>query len=336
MDCALFHDQLDARLDGTLPAADHAAVEAHRATCHRCDELYQLMRADDGDGPATATDPVGHGGMAAPSGLAESILARTSGPPCARAQAGLGELVDRALDDLGLAPDEQLDQEVELALVDAHVRHCPECAAVSRAMMRLRDDLCTFAELSPDAALVHDVLASTTSRPVREASLWTRLRDAGQHLLERPRIAWEAGYVATLVVWLFFGASWSPLRATPAQALTLIQQSASDTQAAGVSAVAALNRRVGRLSERALGHERTPDDATGILAGLSAYSRQAAQAAPDLGTHWRRFTAAVMDRDLFSGVDALRSLGRDAGAVLRRLISTTTDSGPLPDQRSTS
>jgi len=94
------------------------------------------------------------------------------------------------------------------------------------------------------------------------------LRIARNHCIDqirrwkaRPRIAWEAGYVATLVVWLFFGASWSPLRATPAQALTLIQQGASDT---------------------------------------------------------------------------LRSLSRDAGAMLRRLLFTNTDSGAPPNQRSTS
>ena len=59
-------------------------------------------------------------------------------------------------------------------------------------------------------------------------------------------------------------------------------------------------------------------------------------AAPDLGEHWQRFTAAVLDRDLFGGVDALRSLSRDAGAMLRRLLFTNTDSGAPPDQRSTS
>jgi len=142
--------------------------------------------------------------------------------------------------------------------------------------------------------------------------------------------------VATLVVWLFFGASWSPLRATPAQALTLIQQGASDTQSAGVGAMAALNRGVSLLSERALGDERAPDDALGFLDGLSAYSRETVAAAPDLDEHWQRFTAAVLDRDLFGGVDALRSLSRDAGAMLRRLLFTNTDSGAPPDQRSTS
>ena len=230
--------------------------------------------------------------------------------------------------------DQETD-EIGLVLVQAHVRDCRDCAALSRALVQLCDDLPTFAELTPDPSLVQHVLSRTIPTPVHGASVWERLQDAGRRCFARPRIAWEAGYVATLVVWLFFGASWSPLRATPAQALTLIQQRAS-TQSAGAGAIAALNRRVSLLSERALGDERAPDDALGFLDGLSAYSRETVAAAPDLDEHWQRFTAAVLDRDLFGGVDALRSLSRDAGAMLRRLLFTNTDSGAPPDQRSTS
>ena len=257
MDCALFHDRLDALLDGAL---------ASRDTRPRLTE----PRGGPGDGTGNRRDWLGFG---------------------AGARAGLP---------------------------------------------RLRDDLPTFAELAQDASLVQHVLSRTIPAPVRGASVWERLRGAGRQCLAGPRIAWEAGYVATLVVWLFFGASWSPLRATPAQALTLIQQGASDTQSAGVGAMAALNRGVSLLSERALGDERAPDDALGFLDGLSAYSRETVAAAPDLDEHWQRFTAAVLDRDLFGGVDALRSLSRDAGAMLRRLLFTNTDSGAPPDHRSTS
>ena len=341
MNCALFHDRLDALLDGALAALDEAEAEAHRTTCVRCDELYRLMQADETPGL------VGPVAVGAPSGLTESILASTSGVPCALAHARLGDLVDEArhgLPAVRVRPtnhvaDHETGQETDaigLALVQAHVRNCRDCAALSSVLVRLRDDLPTFAELAPDASLVHHVLSRTIPTPVRGASVWERLRDAGRQCLARPRIAWEAGYVATLVVWLVFGASWSPLRATPAQALTLIQQGASDTQSAGVGAMAALNRGVSLLSERALGDERAPDDALGFLDGLSAYSRETVAVAPDLGEHWQRFTAAVLDRDLFGGVDALRSLSRDAGAMLRRLLFTNTDSGAPPDQRSTS
>jgi hypothetical protein len=154
--------------------------------------------------------------------------------------------------------------EIGLALVQAHVRDCRDCAALSRVLVRLHHDLPTFAELAPDASLVQHVLSRTIPTPVRGAS------------------GCEAGYLATLVVWLFFGASWSPLRATAAQVLTLIQQGASETQSVGVGAMVALNRRVSLLSGRALGDERASDDALGFLDGLSAYSRETVAAAPDL------------------------------------------------------
>lgn len=335
MDCDLFHDRLDALLDGALPPLDEAAAEAHRTTCARCHELYRLMRGDEPLSSGT------HATVAVPSGLAASILASTSGAPCALARARLGDLVDQAGDDLtepvggssGRAKDS--DDDVGLALVQAHVRDCRDCAELSRTLVLLRNELPTFAELVPDASLVQHVLSRTIPTPVAGASVWERLQDAGRQCLSRPRIAWEAGYVATLVVWLFFGASWSPLRATPAQALTLIQQGASDTRSASAGAIAALNRRVSRLSERALGDERAPDGGR-FLDRLSAHSRAAVAAAPDVVAHWQRFTAAVLNRDVFGGVDALRSLSRDAGAMLRRLLSTNTDSGAPPDQRSTS
>ena len=115
------------------------------------------------------------------------------------------------------------------------------CAPLATVLTRFGQDLPAFAELRPNAALVDDVLALTLSRPSRWSTIWSRGQPAGRRLFERPRIAWEAGYVAAMVVWLVFGASWSPLRAAPAQALVLIQQGAIDTQAAGASAMATLD-----------------------------------------------------------------------------------------------
>ena len=318
MDCTQFHDRLEALLDGTLPAGGQARAEAHAAACPRCREFYTLMRADF-ESLAIET----------PAGLTESILARTSGRACGCAQTLLGDHVDGTLDGL--------DRE----LVETHLRMCADCAALATVLTRLGQDLPAFAELRPNAALVDDVLALTLPRPSRWSTIWGRVQPAGRRLFERPRIAWEAGYVAAMVVWLVFGASWSPLRAAPAQALVLIQQGAIDTQAAGASTMATLDRGVAAMTERTIGVAMSGADGVtgGIVAGLSHRYRRAADAAPDLDRHWRQFAAAVLDRDLFRGVDALRSLGRDAGSILTRLLfspPTTTDSWSPPEQRSTS
>ena len=318
MECTQFSDRLEALLDGTLPAGQQTDAEAHAAACPRCRELYALMRVDL-ETPSVKT----------PGGLTESILVRTSGRVCPRAQTLLGDHVDGTLGGL--------DRE----LVDAHLQRCRECAALARVLPRLGEDLPVFAELRPDTALVADVLARTRPRPARWSTMWDRVQGAGRRLFERPRIAWETGYVAAMVVWLVFGASWSPLRATPVQALALIQQGAIGTQSAGASAMAAINRRVAAVSQRTIGVAVNGADrvTSGFFAGLSYRYRHAAELAPDLDRHWRQFAAAVLDRDLFSGVDALRSLSRDAGSMLNRLLfspATTTDSGSVPEQRSTS
>ena len=228
MECTHFTNRLDALLDGTLPDGERTRAEAHAAACPWCGELYALMRVDivDMERPAIET----------PGGLTESILLRTSGRACGRAQTLLGDHVDGTLD------------AVDRELVDAHLQRCRECAALASVLTRLGEDLPVFAELRPDAALVGDVLARTL-RPARWSAVWNRVQDTARRLFERPRVAWEAGYVAAMVVWLVFGASWAPLRAAPVQALALIQQSAIDTQAAGASAMAAINRRVGALSK---------------------------------------------------------------------------------------
>ena len=308
MECTQYCDRLEAWLDGTLPTEEQTRVEAHAAACPRCHAFYALLRVDLGS-PSVET----------PDGLTESILARTSGRVCGRAQALLGDHIDGTLGGL--------DRE----LVDAHLQQCRECAAFARVLTRLGEDLPMFAELHSDAGLVDDVLARTV-RPAPWAAMWGRLRLVGQRLVERPRIAWEAGYVAAMVVWLVFGASWSPLRAAPVHALTLIQQSAVDTRAIGAEAMQAIGRGATAMSERAIGIAASGADGVtgGFLAGLSTRYRHAAAAAPELGSHWRQFAAAVLDRDLFSGVDALRSLTRDAGAMLNRLLfspATTPDPG---------
>ena len=319
MECAHFARRLDALLDGTLPAGEQTRAEAHAVACHRCHELYALMRVDIDAIETPASGP--------PDDLTESILLRTSGRACGHARTLLGDHVDGTL------------VAVERELVDAHLQRCGECAALAHVLTRLGEDLPCFAELRPDAALVDDVLARTM--PARRwSSIWTRVQQAGRRLFERPRIAWEAGYVAAMVVWLVFGASWSPLRAAPVQALALVQQSTLDTRAAGASAMAAINRRMTAVSERTIG---AAVDGAGrvtsrFFADLSDRYQQAAELAPAMDRHWRQLAAAVLDRDLFSGVDALRSLGRDAGAMLNRLLfspAATTDSGP-PEQRSTS
>ncbi|MCY4636746.1 MAG: zf-HC2 domain-containing protein [Acidobacteria bacterium] len=317
MDCLHFSDRIEALVDGAMPEDERLRAAAHAAGCPDCRALLATMQ--EVFAPAIAT----------PRDLTEAILAQTSGPACGQAQALVGDLIDGALD--------SADQD----LCDAHLRHCPTCTAILTALVRLAEDLPSFAELPPDPPLVDDVLARTRPRQPRWIAFRDRMRETGLRLLTRPRVAWEAGCVAALAVWLICGASWSPLRGTAVEAQALVERSAAGAQAAGVRSVAALGHTVAALrGETVRVAAGGASEVSGWLSGLSSWRRRAASAAPELDRHWRQFLQAVRDRDLFAGVDALHSIGRDAGAMLAELpfppfsSSTTTEAAPNPAGRS--
>ena len=325
MSCSWFDERLDELLADDLPADDQARAAAHAADCPRCGEVYALLSEASGHRPAEA-----------PVDLADAVLSRTSGRPCERARASLGDLLDGAL-----GP-------VERRLVEAHLDHCADCATLAAAAARLGAELPAFAEMPPPFELVDAVLARTHGRAAGRpaAAGWysfprparpRRWRDAARRLLTRPRIAWEAGYVAALLFWLVFGASWSPLRTTAVEARILIEQGVSVARDAGADSVASVNRALAAVSERTV---RAAHDVSGAAGRFAdPWYRRVAAAAPDLGRHWRDLAQALEDRDVFGGVDALRSLSRDAGAMLAELLSpsfstTATDDAPRPAERS--
>lgn len=317
MDCHLFSDRIEALVDGAMPQDERRRAAAHAAGCPDCRALLASMQE------AFAPE------IAAPGDLTAAILARTSGSGCGQARSLLADLADGALERVGRE------------LLDSHVRHCHGCAALATALARLAEDLPAFAELPPDPTLVDDVLARTRPRQPRWTALRDRLREAGLGLLARPRIAWEAGYVAALMVWLICGASWSPLRGTAVEAQALVERGAAGAQAAGARSAAALDRTVAALrGETVRAAAGGASEVSGWLSGLSSWRHRAASAAPELDRHWRQFLQAVRDRDLFGGVDALHSIGRDAGAMLAELLfppfssSTTTQAAPVPAGRS--
>ena len=317
MDCHLFSDRIEALVDGALPEDERLRAAAHAAGCPDCRALLASMQG-------RRLPPV-----EAPDSLTAAILARTSGSGCGQARTLLADLEGGALD------------RVNRELLDVHLRHCPGCTALATALVRLAEDLPAFAELPPDPSLVDDVLVLTRPRRPWWTAFRERMRETGSLLLARPRIAWEAGYVAALLVWLICGASWSPLRGTAVEARALVERGAAGAQAAGARSVAALDRTVAALrGETVRAAAGGASEVSGWLSGASSWRRRAASAAPELDRHWRQFLQAVRDHDLFGGVDALHSIGRDAGALLAELLfppsssSTTTEAAPIPAGRS--
>ncbi len=316
MACARFEARLAAFVDGTFSSDDRRSAEEHLARCPRCRELLAVLRSE----PAAPVD--------APDGLVATILEHTSGSTCGPARQRLVDYVDGAL--------RGLDHE----LVHDHVEHCPDCAATAVALARLVNELPAFAELEPPAELVANVLAVTRPRvawwrshvaalprverlleqaPARIERLLEQAHPRFERLLVRPRIAWEAGYIGAVVLWLVFGVSWSPLRAAPVEALAAL----SSVQQGPVARLAGAGGRAwdatgGRLLDSA-GAARS---AVG-----QRYTRIAARL-PELAADGEGLDAGILDRSVRQGARAMRWLSDRAERIRRQLTSPTTGEQP--------
>jgi hypothetical protein len=141
--------------------------------------------------------------------LTQSILARTSGSPCASARDRIVGFADGAL-----GP-------TDAALMRMHAGTCAECSGLVAALRRLTAELPSLAEIEPDARFLRDVLAATLPRPSLAARIDAWLRPTAATLLARPRIAWEAAYALTAALSLAVLAPGSPLAGMPEKALDL-------------------------------------------------------------------------------------------------------------------
>ncbi len=113
----------------------------------------------------------------APPDLTNAILARTSGSPCARLREQACDYVDG-----GLAAGSR-------ALVEGHLAHCPDCAALVAALREAGTVLPALGGADPGPWFTAQVLRATVTAPV-PSGFWARL-------MHRPRIALETAFLGT-------------------------------------------------------------------------------------------------------------------------------------------
>jgi predicted anti-sigma-YlaC factor YlaD len=201
MNCESFLDYAAGFLDGSLASADREAVSCHLAECADCRALLSALEATN--------DP----------GLADAILARTSGTACESAGSRLCDRVDGHLDPF------------DAELVDAHLYHCHECGALARVLRALHDDLPGLASIDPGPGFVDAVVARTSRRPRRVAPA-TRWASVVSRLLDRPRIALEGAFVAAVVVGLPLAATPGSIDVAPAAAFVDARGAMTDVEVA--------------------------------------------------------------------------------------------------------
>ncbi len=201
MHCAAFMHQLDAFVAGELVTVASTAMQRHASQCPRCASVLEVMQSS---GAESKTD-------ADTEAFVASLLQRTTGSACARAQSQLPDRIDGVL-----AVD-------DATLVDAHMRHCKGCAALAAVLGALRRDLPALALVDPGAEFTIAVLEATRTRPRAGHSVGERLVAAWRLLAARPRLAWEFATAACFLLILLCGLPFSPLRPLPQQALSMIQ-----------------------------------------------------------------------------------------------------------------
>jgi hypothetical protein len=278
MDCRSWEELLERHLDGTLTAAERQASETHLAACGRCRDLLTAAEASRrilaGEARADLTD---------------AILERTSGPPCRRAEELLPDLVEGRLG----ATDAQL--------VRHHLRHCRACDRLAVTLTWLLPELAEMGELAPDAGFTADVMAATVGADLRTGGILDRLRAWWRGVSARPRFAFEAAYVGTLLLVLLFGTPVSPLKETPPHLLAMIQTGpasllASPLEAAG-DELAALGGAAWGRSGGAVG-AAVGELAAGAREDLARRRERAAPALRAAGEDARGVVSALLEADL--------------------------------------
>jgi len=182
-----------------------ARAAAHLVSCAACRELTEIVRASLA-GLDEAPEP--------PRDMTRAVMARTigtrGGTVCDAAGERLAELADGSL--------EGIDRD----LVSLHRDGCDACGDLYRAMVWMGGELPRMAEIDPGEQFTAGVVSATRSlRQGRLVSMEARLTAWWERLRERPRLPWEVAYAGAVVLWLLFGAGFSPFRAVPARALEL-------------------------------------------------------------------------------------------------------------------
>jgi len=189
MNCGEFEALLYSSIEDSIGHVDAVRMTAHEASCPRCRALAALLSGTEVSASAEAVE-----------GLAESVLAQTSGRPCE----DVAVLLAEGESDTGSA-----------ALWPVHVKTCKDCLALQGALARMLREIPSLAEHDPEVSLVDSVLKATARRrPIvarrrSRDSLWLRF-------VQRPRAALEGAYVAAMLLLILTGLPWalsvSPVR----------------------------------------------------------------------------------------------------------------------------
>jgi anti-sigma factor RsiW len=302
VNCQSFEDRLDDFLDGALSPEEKRAAAAHLASCVACSELLQIVRGNLDLGAGVQAGDDDRSSAAGDAGdLVDSVVARTCGPACGRAQSLLCDFVDGSL------------EETSTHLVSLHAERCVRCRALAETLRWLAPVLTTMALGEPAEDFATEVLAATAGTRKRPRERLEGLRQWWLGLMARPRIAWELAYVGTLVLVVLCGTSVSPFRNVPPRALAMIQVDPSQTYQSASERLAGTRSQISGAGSR--GWHTLSDPVAGRIdaakRGFATAHPELAGSFSDLGEHSDQLGQALVHGNLLQSSILLDQVGRD-------------------------
>jgi hypothetical protein len=258
--------------------------------------------------------------------LTQSILRRTSGSPCRRAEALLCDHQDGTL------------EELDARLVRQHLVHCAGCRELAATVAGMQPTLAAMAEIEPADDFIEEVLAATLPWPARFRRRFRLLGEEWVRLLRRPRIAWEGAYVGTMLLLLVFGTPLSPFSNVPSRALDLAREnpvrSLAESRMAGAPEAisqwsAAVRNSAGNRVFRFV--TRARDELADRLG-------RAAEASRALPPHAAELGEALWQTDAGGSAAALGSIGGDIRTIWSEMTtsrSSMEETGEIQKQKNT-
>jgi len=202
-----------------------------------------------------------------------------------------------------------------------HREHCGDCGALGTALLQLKEDLPALALADPGPQFTAQVMAATLSPGRRLVRLGRRIRQTWERLGQRPRIAWEGGYIGALVLFLIFGLSASPLSTVPGDALALAQ--INPMRALQDSPLGQIPGAVAGWGKQAWEHtgRRALSSGGDFSAELGLRLRRAGFASQGLFAHGKKLGEALFQGNLEQGLAVLKNMGGDLVVIWNRLVA---------------
>lgn len=236
--CSDFEDRLGDLLEEALPHEDTAVVREHMTECPRCRQLMEVARG------RMDLLPAGSG-----QELAREILRKTIGSACARVREQICDYVDGRL------------SREDSNILAIHIENCEVCRELTETLQRLTKALPHMADLDPGAAFTRRVLAVTCRREQSNFGRGDLLAGWWNAVVRRPRFAWEAAYVGTLILALVIGnpvlmtmAASSPLETVRGKTHQVWNAATEELTGLRAAASSGAAETAGRLSQEVAGN----------------------------------------------------------------------------------